>query len=369
MRLDVDLRPVFPVSARGRTGCHVLMSVRTIAKKLGISPSAVSLALRGSPKISASTRESVLREAEIIGYKPNAKINELMSHLRLNGTRSSEACFGVISFYETLRPWEQSKHLTLIHEAMHRRGEQLGYRLESLGLKAPGMSVGRFRDVLDARGIQGLLCFGSPDFDERFPDELDHFAVVTVGLSISSPMHRVTSHFFNDLYRALDRVYDMGYRRPGLILGEYEENRSAHVYPSAYFGWCEHVLGNPLLMPILRLSGIEESSIAEWYRANRPDVVICVHLYDEVRKVPEIFEGCGIKVPDDVGIAAVSQLLEGSELSGMQQNQELIGAWAVELLASRVMNQDFGLPTYPKIQMVDSQWVDGRTLRKLGKEL
>ncbi|MBK1878374.1 substrate-binding domain-containing protein [Pelagicoccus mobilis] len=339
------------------------MSVRIIAKKLGISPSTVSLALRSSPKISESTRENVLREADLIGYRPNAKINELMSHLRLNGTRSSEACFGVISFYETLRPWEQSKHLTLIHEAMQKRGEQLGYRLESLGLKAPGMSHGRFRDVLDARGIQGLLCFGSPDFEERFPKELDQFAVVTVGLSISSPMHRVTSHFFNDLYSALDRVYELGYRRPGLILGEYEENRSAHVYPSAYFGWCDHVLGNPLLMPVLRTSNVESDSVMDWYRCNRPDVIVCVHLYEEVRKLPDILEENGVSVPGDVGVAAVSQLLDGTNLSGMEQNQELMGAWAVELLASRIMNQDFGLPSFPKIQMVESKWIEGGTLR------
>lgn len=339
------------------------MSVRIIASKLNISPSTVSLALRSSPRISARTRERVLREADKIGYRPNAKINELMSHLRLNGTRSNEACFGVISFYETLRPWEQSRHLTLIHEAMIARGEKLGYRLESLGLNAPGMSPSRFRDVLDARGIQGLLCFGSPRFEEEFPEELDHFAVVTIGLSISTPMHRVTSHFFNDLYSTLDRLYAMGYRRPGLLLGEYEENRSAHVYPSAYFGWCEHVLGNPLLMPMLRIGDLEAEPILDWVRCNRPDVVVCVHLYDEVKKLKEILTNSGVDVPGDVGIAAVSQLLEGTHLSGMQQNQELMGAWAVELLASRIMNQDFGVPSFPKVQMVESKWIEGETLR------
>ncbi len=340
------------------------MSVRIIASKLSISPSTVSLALRSSPRISAQTRERVLREADKIGYRPNAKINELMSHLRMNGTRSNEACFGVISFYDTLRPWEQSRHLTQIHEAMIDRGEKLGYRLESLGLNAPGMSPSRFRDVLDARGIQGLLCFGSPNFEEEFPEELDHFAVVTIGLSISTPMHRVTSHFFNDLYSTLDRLYAMGYRRPGLLLGEYEENRSAHVYPSAYFGWCEHVLGNPLLMPLLRIGDLQPEPILDWVRCNRPDVVVCVHLYDEVKKLNEIFTSNGISVPGDVGIAAVSQLLEGTHLSGMQQNQELMGAWAVELLASRIMNQDFGVPSFPKVQMVESKWIEGASLRE-----
>lgn len=339
------------------------MSVRKIASKLGLSASTVSLALRSSPKISAATREKVMREAERAGYRPNAKLHELMSHLRLTGARPSEACFGVISFYDTLRPWEQSRHLTAIHEAMQQRGEALGYRLESLGLRAPGMSAARFRSVLDTRGIQGLLCFGSPDFEQDFPQELDHFAIVTVGLSIRTPLHRVTSHFFNDLYHALDRLYAMGYRRPGLLLGEYEESRSAHVYPSAYLGWCEHVLGNPLLMPVLRSETLEPERIVAWVRSNRPDAIVCVHLYDELVKLQAILQDNGLRVPRDVGIAAVTQMLDGTNLSGMRQNQRLMGAWAVELLAARILNQDFGIPQYPRIEMVESRWVEGETLQ------
>ncbi|MDQ8187809.1 LacI family DNA-binding transcriptional regulator [Pelagicoccus sp. SDUM812002] len=338
------------------------MSVRKIAKTLELSPSTVSLALRSSPKISEETRDKVLKEATRLGYRPNAKLNELMSHLRLNSTGPNVACFGVVSFYDTLRPWERSKHLSYIYEAMQARGEALGYRLESLGLKAPGMTPARFRSVLDARGIQGLLCFGSPNVEEEFPNELDHYAVVTVGLSISTPLHRVTSHFFNDLYRTLDKLHRIGYRRPGLLLNEYEEGRTAHVYPSAYLGWCEHVLGNPLLMPILRTSEVSAERTLEWFRSNRPDVIVCVHHRREVEKLQKILQSNGISVPRDVGIAAVTQLLEGTELSGMQQNQRLMGEWAVELLASRIMNQNFGIPDNPRIELVESEWIEGTTL-------
>ncbi|MGK0237215.1 MAG: LacI family transcriptional regulator [Candidatus Pelagisphaera sp.] len=304
-----------------------------------------------------------MREASRIGYRTNAKLNELMSHLRSSGARPSEACFGVISFYDTLRPWEQSKHLSSIYESMQVRAESLGYRLESFELNAPGMSCSRFRTILDTRGIEGLLCFGSPDFEQAFPEELDHYAIVTLGLSISTPLHRVTSHFFNDLYHTLDRLYSMGYRRPGLLLGEYEDSRSAHVYPSAYLGWCEQVSGSPSLMPVLRTKELDSGAIMDWVRQHRPDVVVCVHLYNEVSKLQKILNDNGLSVPNDIGIAAVSQLLEGTNLSGMQQNQKLMGAWAVELLVSRILNQDFGIPQNPRIEMVESEWFEGETLK------
>lgn len=340
------------------------MSVRKIAETLQVSPSTVSLALRNNPKISESTRQKVLQEAERLGYKPNAKLNELMSQLRLTGVNPGQACFGVMSFYDALRPWENSKHLGRIFASMQGRADQLGYRLEPLGLRSPGMTSRRFRSILDARGIEGLLCFGGPNLYEDFPEELDHFAVVTIGLSIRTPLHRVTSHFYNDLYYTLNRVHEMGYRRPGLVLGRYEEDRSAYAYPGAYLGWCEHSFGVPGLMPVLRLDKIEEVPLMEWYRNHRPDVILFVHLYDKLEDLKTVLRRNGVKIPQDVGIAAVTQILEGTGVSGMEQNQGLMGAWSVELLVARIMNRDVGIPKFPRIEMVESNWIEGTTLRK-----
>ena len=341
------------------------MSVYRIAAALKLSPATVSLALRKSRKIPEKTRARVVAHAEKIGYRPDAKLTELMSRLRLSRVREREACFGVISFYDSARPWERSRHLTRIYQHMERRAGELGYRLEPLWLRAPGMTYRRFRGILDTRGIDGLLCFGSPNLAETFPSELDHYAIVTVGLSIETPLHRVTSHFYSDLYRTLDRVRAMGYRRPGLVLSLYEERRSAYAYTSAYLGWCEHAFGSPLTVPVLRLNRVEEAPLLDWLQTHRPDVIVFVHLYDVLAELVQVLRQNGVRVPQDVGVAAVTQILEGSPFSGMEQNQTLMGAWAVELLVARIMNQDFGIPANPRIELVESRWVDGRSLQKI----
>ncbi len=343
------------------------MSLRRIAASLGLSPSAVSLALRNSPKIPAATRERVAAEARKTGYTPNAKLKELMSQLRHSGNPASQACFGVVSLYDQPRPWEGSLHLTRVYDSMNRRAAELGYRLEPLWLKAPGMTLPRFRTILDTRGVQGLLCFGSPDLLEQFPDALDHYAIVTQGLSIATPLHRVTSHFYNDLAHTLDRLHARGYRRPGLVLGYYEEQRSAHAYTSAYLGWCEHTFGDPAPVPVLRTNRVEEKPLLGWLRKHKPDVVIFVHLYSVLDELTQVLERNGIRAPHDLGIVAVSQILEGTPFTGMQQNQELMGAWSVELLVSRILTQDLGIPTHPRIEMVESNWVEGSTLRAAPK--
>jgi DNA-binding LacI/PurR family transcriptional regulator len=226
------------------------------------------------------------------------------------------------------------------------------------------MTYRRFRGILDARGIEGLLCFGSPDLEQTFPGELDHYAIVTVGLSIHTPLHRVTSHFFNDTVHVLNRVHDLGYRRPGLVLGRYEEARSGHAHTAAYLGWCEYRLGPQRALPVLLVDRVEEPPLLEWLRHHRPDVLIFVHLYDTLEQLRLVLRRNRIRVPGTLGVAILSHVLEGTGFSGLQQNQALMGAWAVELLAARISNHDLGIPANPRLEMVESEWIEGRTLRR-----
>lgn len=338
------------------------MNVRHLARLAGLSPSAVSLALRNSPKVSAVTRMKVRRLAAQEGYRPDAKLVAMMTHLRRPRAVRQQACFGVISFYDSPRPWESSRHLAQIYEGMQRRADELGYRLEPLWLRAPGMTYRRFRGILDARGIEGLLSFGSPDLDQEFPAELAAHAIVTVGLSIHTPLHRVTSHFYNDTVNVLERVHRLGYRRPGLVLGRYEEARSGHAHTSAYLGWCEHRLGPGKALPVLQLERVEEKPLLAWLARERPDVLVFVHLYDMVVELGAVLRRHRVRVPGDLGVVVLSQILVGSGFSGLQQNQPLMGAWAVELLAARITNRDFGIPANPRIELVESEWLDGGSL-------
>lgn len=338
------------------------MSVRKIAGITKLSAGTVSLALQNNPKIPAATRERVLAAARQIGYKPNAKITELMSQIRQAAKPGEGACLGVVSLYDTPRPWEKSLHLTRMHDGMAARADALGYRLEPIWMRAPGMNIRRIRSVLDARGINGLLCFGSPDIDAEFPREFDRCAIVTQGLSIRTPMHRVINHAYNDTMHALNRVYELGYRRPGLLLGEYEDERGGMANASAYLGWCEHRLGVANIMPILRMGRIEEKPLRSWLKRHAPDVVVIVHVYDMLADFCAILGNLGRQVPGDLGVVALSQILEGTPFSGLRENQQLMGQWAVELLVSRIINGDFGIPAHPRLELVESEWVDGRSL-------
>ncbi|MGA2017274.1 MAG: LacI family DNA-binding transcriptional regulator [Opitutaceae bacterium] len=339
------------------------MSIYRIARQARVSPSAVSLALRDSPKISPATRERIARIARLQGYRPDARLNELMARMRLSSKLRGRACFAVVSLYGEEAPWNRSAHHVRIYRAMAARADELGYRLEPLWMRAPGMTYRRFRAILDARGIEGILCFGSPCVDDEFPPELKPYAIVTQGMSIRTPLHRVTGNFFNDVLRTLDEVRRRGYRRPGLVISRYEDTRSTHAYVGAYLGWCERALGGAGL-PVLRLDRVEDEAVQAWLRGCRPDVVLFVHDHDSLRELDSFLRRRRIRVPADLGVAAISQVLDGTGFSGLEENQRLIGRWAVELLVDRIANRDFGFPASPRIEMVESVWVNGASLRR-----
>jgi LacI family transcriptional regulator len=71
------------------------------------------------------------------------------------------------------------------------------------------------------------------------------------------------------------------------------------------------------------------------------------------------------RVPAELGVAVLSHLVQGTGFSGLQQNHRLMGAWAVEMLAARIANRDLGLPSHPRIEMVESEWIDGGSLPTL----
>ncbi len=338
------------------------MSVRQIARLAKVSHAAVSMALHDSPKVSDGTKARIRRIARRIGYRPNAKVSELMTHVSRSKSGSFRASFGVISLYDTERPWEQSLHLSRMFRGMTARAEELGYRLDPLWLKGPGMSYRRARSILEARGIEGLLCFGSPDFGAEFPPELRDFAIVTQGLSIGVPMHRVISDGYTDTWNVLDRIHARGYRRPGLVLGGYEDVRNRHANASAYLGWCEQHPELAARIPILRIDQIEAEQLAVWRRQHRPDVVIFDHHYSMIEPFRAALREHEAAETVRPAVAVISQIVHGTGFAGMEENQQLMGAWAVELLVGRIVNRDFGLPGQARVQMVESRWCPGESL-------
>ncbi|MDQ8205241.1 LacI family DNA-binding transcriptional regulator [Pelagicoccus sp. SDUM812003] len=328
------------------------MSVRKIANRLNISPSTVSLALKGDVKISSRTRERVEKEAERIGYRRDAKLNELMAQLRHRGLRPTESCFGVLSFSDRLRPWESSEGGRELYRAMTARAERLGYRLEPFRVREPGMSLTRLREILDTRRIEGLLCFGDQSEGQDFPEELSFGSVVSVGMGFNGRLNCVSQDYFGDMLNVMGRLAEMEFKRPALVLGSDMDPTVASRYFGAWQWAQQQEEGSKEL--VFSLTGEDESAFSRWLLSHEPDILIWAGRKSwQDLSLPEATLG-------RLGLQAVSMNLHQDQGLGMLARSSEIGERAIDMLVRGVTERAFGLPLSPRRETVGSQWVDTR---------
>jgi LacI family transcriptional regulator len=342
------------------------MSVRSIARELGVSATAVSLALNDSPRVSARLRARVHRAAEAMGHVPNARLAELMNELRRSRTPAFRATLGLISLYPEERPWEERPsygHLKLVVDGARERAEALGYKLETFWVKRPGVTPKRLRAIIEARGIRGLLCLGALEADEHLPEELTRFAVVMYAASIPDPLHRVVSHFSDDARTVCEQLLRRGYTRPGLIILQSGDRRSDYLYSAVFLSHQERKFTSPAV-PILRAEAWNETEFARWYDKHRPDALVLHPYTPYLNEVEGFLRRRKIAVPRDLGLVVLDKIPPRTRYAGILQDHRRMGAVAIEMLIGRFLLQDFGVPRSPKIELVDGIWVEGRTLRR-----
>jgi LacI family transcriptional regulator len=341
------------------------MTIRAIARELGLSATAVSLALRGSPRVSSGTRKRIAQLAKSRGYVPNARVSELMNEVRSSRTPGFHATLAAFSLFPTAEPWKEANygHLREVFEGARECAERHGYKLELLWLRAPGMTPARFRTILETRGIRGLYCLGSLSPDEPLPAGLEEFSVVAHASSVGSRLHRVASHFAHDCRTLLDQLCARGYRRPGLVIKRSGDRRTDFAYTSTFSGYQERALPAPHA-PIFRIEEWDEAAFIAWFMRSRPDVLVVHHEATLLHQVEATLAKHEVQTPKDLGLALLDKNPDKAVYSGIVQDNRLMGAEAIEMLIGRICLNDFGPPEQPKFELVEGYWNEGRTLRR-----
>lgn len=341
------------------------MSLRSIARELGVSVTAVSLALKNSPRVSPELAERIRRLARDRGYVPNALISELMSEVRKSVSPTYHATLGAFSLYPEREPWKrpQRDYLHVVLKSATDCAESHGYRLEYFWYREPGMTPARFAKILEARGIHGLFCLGSLDPEEPYPAELAQFAVTTFGTSIPGKLHRVSSHFAADARLLFERLLSRGYRRPGLNILVHGDRRTDYAYSATYLSTLERNFPLPHT-PVLRSDTWDADRFHHWFSRHQPDVIVLHQSEEYVAGLETYLKERGLRVPEDIGIALLDKNPNPARFSGMLQDPGRMGATSIEMLIGRVLLRDFAPPDHPKIELVGGTWNEGRTIRK-----
>ncbi len=336
-------------------------SQREIARHLGLTQSTVSLALRRGSGVSPATRRLVEKAAEELGYRPSPMVTTLMSHIRNGRKVSDQGCLAILVDAVDQREWLADSKGPYVQ---HHRGycEQAcmrGYRTECFYLRAPGMSARRIDDILQARGILGLVLAAPKSKQTPIPElSWERYACATTSYSWSHPaLDRVATDFRQCVETAFETLRQRGVRRIGMCLDP-ETQRSLSSHWRAGYLLYQEMLPPPERIPLfLGKPGLSPlDTFKDWLHQYRPEVLISLDGRERVW-----LEQMKMRVPEDIGLACLNRPT-GSHYAGIDENNEAVGRLVCDLVINRITSNTLGLPERPQTILINGCWVDGSSV-------
>lgn len=337
-----------------------------VANSAGVSKNTVSLALRGSPRISEETRLRVEAFARDLGYRLNPTVAQLMVELRKSRSPGFQAILAMINAHESRDAF--SKHPTIPYyvQGCRSRAKQFGYQLDEFWLHEPNMPASRWISIFRARNIRGIVIVGMMQRN-RLPAHLaplwDEFPVLVTGVRTREP---ALSFACSDQHTlalvAFEKAVALGYKRPALVLDGVIDDLIEGRFSAGF------LTGQNRLFPLeqrtqpfydVAAARGNPALFAGWLEENKPDVIFT--LYHEVKRW---IQDLGLRVPDEIGLIQYEWRADHAAWAGMDQRNDLVGEAAVDLLVSMVHHNERGVPEHPRATMIGSHWVDGTTVKR-----
>ena len=339
------------------------ITIKQMAAQLGVSHTTVSLALREHPSIPPTTRDRIKEHAQKVGYRPDPMLASLVAYRQRN--RSEQSFKGALAWltnYSTHDGWRKVGPVGYFTGAM-RRADELGYRLDEIWLNEPGMDAKRMRQVLIARNIRGLLFPPQPVPGTKIALNIDGFAAVKFGYTLASyQLPVVMNHQFRNMMFLIEQLTRIGYRRIGLAMPVINDERVHHNYAGGFWAGT-HFSGLVESSSRFLPKSMDNTAFWRWFDKHRPDVIIGEAGY--AGTMLEYLREGGVDVPREVGVAVVNIPYGNTYFGGIDENHELIGASAVNLVAGMLHNNETGESTNPRHVLIDGSWRLGKSLREV----
>ncbi|RRJ94646.1 LacI family transcriptional regulator [Opitutaceae bacterium TAV4] len=331
-------------------------TMRIIAAKAKVSAMTVSLALRDHASIPEATRLRIKTIANELGYRPDPVLRAFHSYRRNSRQVNFQGTLAWVNNFAPDHPLRAVPTFNVYHQGAARRAEQLGYKLEKFWLGAPDMSQERMTDILLARNITGLLLPPQPDAHMELHLDWARFAVVTFGYTLVRPrFHSVCNHHYQSVLMVIQKLRERGCERIGFALSA-ATNERVHRHWLAGFLVEQQTLPKQKRIDPLMITGgpPRPDVVGKWIRRWRPDAVVSI---DPL--VAEAAQAAGIRVPEDMAFALCGDSTKEEFYARIDENSNVIGATAVDMLAGMLQRNECGIPAHPIRMMIEGSWVEG----------
>lgn len=322
---------------------------RDVARACRVHQSTVCLALKDSPAIPLATRLKVRSVAEELGYRPNAAACNL-SLLRGEKLAGGGVPIAWINQEPAQAHWRIDPEARSHFESARQRAGELGYRLEEIWAREPGMRTGRLAQIVRARGIEGVIFPVHRHFDDSLlTPAWGDFALV--GLNdhrLADSIDVVCLDHFRNLAMACRQLRNLGLTRCGLVLSpELEAASNGLLHGCFLHAQAVELRANRI--PVCLLPESREwrrGAFLEWLARYEPAAVISAEaaLVGEARQANSGAAWLGLfsaSTPFDGGLDAA-----GSQM----------GALAVDGVVGKMRRFEKGLSRPSRLYLVQSAW-------------
>lgn len=334
-------------------------NIKDVAKRAGVSVTAVSRALNNYPDIKPETKARILRIAEELHYYPKASARHLVTQ------RSNT--IGV--FYPNRGgPGLGQPFIADLLNAFKNTIGDHGYDLLLFSNTQAPFDTINVVDRVKHRDVDGVLVLSQPD---EAVDELIHAGVPLVGVDhlLDGPrMGSVRSDNRQSVQAAVKRLYHRGYRTFGFVHAETVLSASSERLQGYLDGM--QAIGltpNPdwIVGGRFDMESGRQAARTYLHMGNRPEIILCAADIIAIGMI-QVFQHEGIRIPDDISLVGFDDIEAASyvypQLTTVRQNTEAMGKLAARTLVRLIDDETL---TAPQHHVLPTEWVERQTTRPL----
>ncbi|MCB1123275.1 MAG: substrate-binding domain-containing protein, partial [Verrucomicrobiae bacterium] len=291
-------------------------------------------------------------------YTPDPNLTELMRYLRKRDISKEEPVIALLNG-KSCPLKDFTREAKLIRQGAIERAESLGFKTEDFWLHEPNMRVERMVQILQTRGIHGVVVLPVENLRDvfSFPHE-DFEGVATCSVAAKLGFNQVHPHFYQAMHIGISSLTEMGFKRIGFCVTHDEDEQSNHLY-YCYLTWYQQGVAKSDRIPPLMQPSIEKKDLLTWVEKHRPDVVYSSNM-DHYRWLQE----AGYKIPDDIAFAALGSAEDNLEgIARVHIGYRKIGATAIDILKTKLAHESLGPVHNPAVTLIRGEWKDGASAR------
>ncbi|MDA3874421.1 MAG: LacI family DNA-binding transcriptional regulator [Kiritimatiellae bacterium] len=214
--------------------------MKDVAREAGVSVSTVSLALRNDPRLRESTRLSIRKIVDTLGYHRDPALSALVAYRARTRPAGDHGVLAVLHDWD--RPEDRlppAMYQTI--QGIREQGAVQGFQIELIRIPSDPAGLRTLNRTLFYRGVRGLILASVRK--SNLAMEWQNFSGVAIGEFFDTPhLHRVSQNHEEVLEKVYRKLREYGYRRIGYCNIRVSEERKHYRYLGSYFK-CLHMDG------------------------------------------------------------------------------------------------------------------------------